>query len=418
MATNLVEVSHDELAREIVEFYFDKEPLMVWGQPGCGKSETSLVASMAIAKIKGRNFVPWVSNRENQEKLFDDEGFREASFIYNDMRLSQKDSVEFSGIPDLDRSRGFAAWRPQLAYAVLGKKGAAGMLFYDEITKSSEAVRKAAYQTINDRGAGEIKFADEVSVLAAGNRVEDGCGDYALDPALANRFCHFELTPPDPEAWLKYAMSVDYQARAEELAAAYKRNEATREKVQHMGVDERIRAFMFHKPDLHTDKMEHVKKTKAPAWASPRSWFKASRLIAGRPSETEAEISSLYRKVGSAVGDGAASMFRAFLVTARKINIEELLANPARVVPGLNSELACSLIYSLPAFYKKKKKSLNDILGLINFVGDSGFTMDIMTETLHLIRRDNKADFDARINQCPNKSVLLKIAPMFKELAN
>ena len=256
-SSNIVVVDHDTLAKEIIDYYFDKEPLMVWGQPGCGKSETAFNANNAIAKILARKFVHWTSSREIHEKLNDDPKFLKDSYIYNDMRLSQKDSVEFSGIPDLDRDKGFAAWRPQLAYRVLSLNDACGMLFYDEITKSSEAVRKAAYQTINDRGAGETKFADGVSVLAAGNRVDDGCGDYPLDPALANRFCHFELDPPSMEGWLKYTANVNVEEIAEMLASEYRRRAESRLKVDHNGVDERIRAFLFHKPDLHCDQSGH-----------------------------------------------------------------------------------------------------------------------------------------------------------------
>lgn len=413
--SNLVEVNHKQLALEIVEFYFDKEPLMIWGPPGCGKSETALVANMAIAKILNRKFVKWVSNKEIQERLLNNAEYRKQSYIYNDMRLSQKDAVEFSGIPDLDRNHGFAAWRPQLAYAVLSQEGAAGMLFYDEITKSSESVKKAAYQTINDRGAGEVSFAPDVSVLAAGNRVEDGCGDAPLDPALSNRFCHLLLNPPSVEEWLEYARNPNLEARAEAVAETYLKKAKERQPMPE-GLDERIRAFMFHKPDLHTESMDQVKKSKSPSWASSRSWAKASKLIAGRPNVTDNDLQSIYIKVGSAVGSGIANLFRAFLVTSKKVNISDLLDSPETVVPTLDAELACSLIWSIPAYYKKNKGSLEKILNLINYTGQSGFTTDILVETLHIIRFSDKSDFDKRVIKCNNKNVVIKLAPLFMEL--
>jgi MoxR-like ATPase len=411
---NVVEVSHDELARQIIEFYFDKEPLMIWGPPGCGKSETALVANMAIAKILNRNFVRWVSNKETQERLFNDPEYRKQSYIYIDMRLSQKDAVEFSGIPDLDKDKGYAAWRPQLAYATMSREGAAGIFFYDEITKSTEAVKKAAYQTINDRGAGEVSFAADVSVLAAGNRVEDGCGDAPMDPALSNRFCHMLLLPASIEAWLEYARNPNLEERAEALAEEYVKK--AKDRPASTGLDERIRAFMFHKPDLHAEAMEQVKKNKNPSWASPRSWSKASKLISGLPHLTENDLNAIYIKVASAVGSGIANLFRAFLVSSRKVNIPDLLDNPEGIVSTLDAELACSLIWSIPAYYKKNKGALEKILNLINYVGTSGFTMDILTEVLHIIRVDNKADFDKRVIKCNNKNVLIKLAPLFKDL--
>lgn len=56
-----------------------------------------------------------------------------------------------------------------------------------------------------DRRIGKYELPDNVSVIAAGNKVEDGAIAYELTSALADRFIHYNAVPSPKDflAWAK-----------------------------------------------------------------------------------------------------------------------------------------------------------------------------------------------------------------------
>jgi len=248
------------------------------------------------------------------------------------------------------------------------------------------AVQNAAYQLIQDRCCGEISFSDNIFIIAAGNRLGDGGNSYSLPPALANRFNHLELLAPTLDKWVDWAIE----------------NE----------VDSRIIAFLQFRQSFLMDDMNDVRKTRAMAWASPRSWVKASNKIA--PYRGKENINVLYRKVGSAVGKAKSIEFQAFVKTTKKINLEHILDNPVQV-SDLELSMKWALITTIAEYYRGEKKRLNDILAVCKYL-DPDFSVSM----LRMMRRFDKdksgnTKFSARLGKCSNKDVILGFMKYFQD---
>lgn len=246
-----------------------REPIMLWGQPGVGKSE----AVSQVANDYAGTLV--------------------------DIRLSQYDSVDLRGIP-VPHDSGLTVWH---APSTLPFKGNSAFnadpdhhifLFLDEINSAAPAVAAVAYQLINDRAVGEHQLMDNVVVIAAGNREGDRGVTNRMPTPLANRFTHAEIGV-DVDAWCQYAQSIGLPA---------------------IGV-----AFMqFRKPLLST--FDPSKPDKA--FATPRTWVKALRYYAS----TMPDVIKMSAITG-AIGEGPAAEFMGFADVWRSmIPVADIIADP------------------------------------------------------------------------------------------
>lgn len=158
------------IAKTITACYHAKQPLMIWGPPGVGKS--SVTAQVAAAQ--GCQLI--------------------------DLRLPLLDSVDLRGIPSVNN--GTTKWLPPSFLPTKGK----GILFLDEIVQGQQIVQAAASQLILDRRIGDYALPDGWYVLAAGNRETDRAATNKMPSHIANRFVHvqFEI---DLEDWLTWAYS-------------------------------------------------------------------------------------------------------------------------------------------------------------------------------------------------------------------
>jgi MoxR-like ATPase len=179
-----------------------------------------------------------------------------------DVRLSQLAPTDLRGLPVADG--GVAKWFPPEFLPTSGR----GILFLDELNMAAPTMQGIAQQLILDRAVGSYTLPDAWYVWAAGNRREDRASVFEMPAPLANRFLHLEVVV-DLESFKRYALK------------------------HHL--NERIIAFLAFRPNLL-----HAPDTVRPAWASPRSWEMASRLL-------NAGLS-----LAPAVGEASEAEFRAF----------------------------------------------------------------------------------------------------------
>lgn len=227
-----------------------REPMMLWGQPGCGKSE-------AVAQLA----------QDNNAMLVD-------------IRLSQYDSVDLRGIP-VPKDDGLTTWFAPSTLPFMGNDAFPDdrmiVLFLDELNSAQPSVSAVAYQLINDRRVGEHVLKDNVRVIAAGNRESDRGVTNRMPTPLANRFTHLEIGV-DADAWIEWAMGA--------------------------GMHPLFAAFFKFRPDLIST-FDPAKADKA--FATPRTWAKAGKYYAaGMPSDT------LEAALSGAVGEGPAVEFLGF----------------------------------------------------------------------------------------------------------
>lgn len=138
-----------------------RQPIMIWGQPGVGKSQ-------AVAQVTAAH---------NGQLV--------------DIRLSQYDSVDLRGIPSPEN--GLTKWNvpstlPFKGNPMFDEASPCIVLFLDEINSAAPAVSAVAYQLVNDRRVGEHELMDNVVIIAAGNRETDKGVTNKMPTPLANRF--------------------------------------------------------------------------------------------------------------------------------------------------------------------------------------------------------------------------------------
>lgn len=138
-----------------------RQPVMIWGQPGVGKSE-------AVAQVTA----------DHNGQLVD-------------IRLSQYDSVDLRGIPSPEN--GLTKWNvpstlPFKGNPLFDEASPCIVLFLDEINSAAPSVSAVAYQLVNDRRVGEHELMDNVVIIAAGNRETDKGVTNKMPTPLANRF--------------------------------------------------------------------------------------------------------------------------------------------------------------------------------------------------------------------------------------
>ncbi len=149
-----------------------KQPLMIWGPPGVGKSA---VVEQAAAEM-GR-------------KLFD-------------VRVALLDPVDLRGVPSI--VKGVTKWNPPVFLPT--KADGPCILFLDEINAGTQDVQAALFQLVRDGRLGEYILPEDCSIVAAGNRVEDKAAARKMPTALMNRFVHLDFDV-DHNDFTKWALN-------------------------------------------------------------------------------------------------------------------------------------------------------------------------------------------------------------------
>ena len=104
-------------------------------------------------------------------------------------------------------------------------------------------------------------------------------------------------------------------------------------------------------------------RNKDKAFPTPRSWAFCSRLIDGRK-----ENSLLKRLTASAVGEGTALEFMAFMKLQTKIDFDNILKNPKQVKKITEIDLKYVLLGTIAEKYRKDQKLLEKILPVTDFL--------------------------------------------------
>lgn len=265
-----------------------KQPAMIWGKPGVGKSQ--LVAQVA----------------------------EELGFDMLDWRLCLMSEVELRGIPNV--ADGMTYWNPP---AELPRKTAKGkrpvLIFIDELPQASIPVSNAARQLILDRRLGAYVLPDDAVMIAAGNRDEDRAATSRMPSHIANSFLHYTLDV-DAVEWLEWAKA--------------------------NGIDPRVRAFIKYRPALlHT--FEPTSKERA--FGSPRSWYFASQQLKQLDAQgIKLEHEQLSEMFAGIVGQVASEEFCGFLkIMAQLVDIDAIMLSPTKAGVPSDVSVCYALTYAL-----------------------------------------------------------------------
>lgn len=169
---NIIKVSPANAAGCIRLSYETRQPIMLWGPPGIGKSALVYQETQRL----GIQFI--------------------------DLRLVQIDSVDLRGMPykDVRDDKVVMGFAPS---AMLPRTGA-GILFLDELPQAPTLVQNSASELLLDRRVGEYILPDGWAVMCAGNRRTDRAATIEVPSHLKNRLTHIEVKS-DLKDWVKWA---------------------------------------------------------------------------------------------------------------------------------------------------------------------------------------------------------------------
>lgn len=247
-------------------------PLYFWGPSGIGKSEA---IQQSCAEHNG---------------------------TLCDIRVSQYESIDFRGIPDIQQ--GATVWNMPATLPFKGNPkfneddGNPIFLFLDEINQGDPSVMSVCYQLINDRRIGEHELMNNVVIIAAGNRDNDKGATNRFPAPLANRGTHAEIAP-DVKAWSAWAAKANVPTGL-------------------------IGFLNFRSELLHTfDPAQPVK-----VFATPRTWSFVAEDMTDDKLPEDVRIASM----SGSVGEGPAVELGAFLeIMDAIVPIEQIIADPEGV---------------------------------------------------------------------------------------
>jgi MoxR-like ATPase len=264
-------------------------PVLLWGQPGIGKSST-------LAQLAEGLDLPLET-----------------------VIASVHEPSDFAGLPVIGAdpaAQGIAMAPPD--WAVRLRRAGNGLLFLDELSSAPPAVQAALLRVVLERRVGSLALPDGVRIVAAANPTGSAADGWHLAPPLANRFVHLAWVH-DPEVVVRGLGGTWPRIPLPRLDPARLERSVARARAS-------ICAFLTARPD-YTHRMPTSATSRSGAWPSPRTWEMALRLLAfGYASDADPEAVAI--AVRGALGDGAGFELLAFLERHDLPDPEAVLADP------------------------------------------------------------------------------------------
>jgi hypothetical protein len=264
-------------------------PVLLWGEPGIGKSATlgQLAAALGLP----------------METVI----------------ASIHEPSDFSGLPivgDDPARQGVPMAPPDWAVRIaqLGR----GLLFFDELSSAPPAVQAALLRVVLERRVGSLRLPEPVRIVAAANPPASAADGWHLSPPLANRFVHLAWTH-DP-ATVARGLAGTWPAvvvptiRPERVSSALARSRGV------------VAGFLTSRPGL----VHHLPadaQARGGAWPSPRTWEMALRLLTFADA-CGAGREALAAVLTGAVGDGPGIELLTFAEELDLPDPERVLARP------------------------------------------------------------------------------------------
>ena len=338
----IASVSINEIVNELTNVYQNMienntdyrlfPSVMLWGQPGVGKSD-------AIKEIK--NNLSLLTNKK---------------VVVTDIRLLLFNPIDLRGIPTVNKDKTTSIWlRPEI-FNMDPSDDVFNILFLDEISAAPPSVQSAAYQIVLDHKVGEHKLPENCVVICAGNRVSDHSVAYKMPKALSNRVMHFEVEV-NFEEWKKWALDND--------------------------IDDRILSYLsFNPSSLNTFDPSNDEV----AYATPRTWEMTSNILK-LTSSTDTKIPE--NMISGLIGKKTEVDFKTYLKVYKDIpKFDDIFSGKTNKVPlELDRLYAISNgIVNYSRIYFDDKDKMTNALRYVNLM-PADFRIIIVNELLY-IRKD------------------------------
>jgi hypothetical protein len=370
-------INHEDMGLILKDAYEFKKAVDIKGVPGIGKSEIVFDMSTQLAEEEKRKHLQWNKLTDKQkEALLITENI-EKVFVFFDIRLSSWDVTD-AKFPKIEND--YAKFVPALIFKVISNPKAKGVLFFDELNHAPPSVVKLCYQVFNNRAIGEIPISEGILLVSAGNLLTDKSSVFEEDKPLVNRRFNYLLNPPNVETWTPWAI----------------RN----------NIDLRVVSYLQWK---QSNLFQHdFAQSKSFSFATPRSWKNASDMIKKYKGNTENDLKMIRYHIGSAVGEGIAEEFIAYIKLNHKFNVKEILANPQLLKKYDSPEhvdLRYAIVSSVAEFYREDQSILNQTLALCNYMQPefAMFTLRLVKLIHNTLHEEKKLkSFSETLIDCPN----------------
>lgn len=351
----MYKVNAQTLSELVERSYYKKMPLMIFGPPGCAKSAVVLQTAQRIAEQKNRKFVNWAdtSIELKKEIILNAKDW----FVFCDQRISQMDSTDLRGIPNL-LDKEMLETIPMSWIIYFTQPQADGFMFFDEINLAAPIVAGSAYQIIHDRAISDRRLAPEVFLIAAGNRQTDKAYTFDMPFPLKDRFSECEVYP-DVESWTEWASGK---------------------------INPHIIAFVNWKESY----LFKVNEKGADKGSTPRGWERGSRLIS---DDYDIASNKTHAMLSIAVGEAAATEFKAYVKHFKSLDWSQIYKNP-ETVKGFEVDKLFAVAGGIAEQYKKdsKQDKFESIIQVVEFM-----PVDFSVITLRMMQRTDVNAFRKNI---------------------
>jgi len=242
------------------------------------------------------------------------------NYLLTDCRLTQYDSVDLRGLPDLPikpegatTTEAVREWVQDarvtwVAPEIMPRESdPPGCLFLDELPNAGNDVQAASYQLVLDRALGMYKLPDHWSVAAAGNYRTDMAMVNQMASALKNRFYHLHLRVD-----MKDYGPIAQAAGMHPMIIGYLRFKPNMLHVFMNGEDETAKQYIKNSDAFHTT----------------RTWEMASDVL---NDFTVERFNECFPLIAGSVGLQAATELQGFVKYYSQLpDIDDLIENPGK----------------------------------------------------------------------------------------
>lgn len=319
----------------VKQHYAVGEPLNFTAAPSTVKSVGCYDAAVEIASEQQREFMDW--NKSSLSQKQDAVDNPKKYFVFADVRASETDIGELR-LQNIQNGKDYIEFQYNILFKVLSQPGAKGILFFDEMNLAPNMVKAQFYKIINDKAVGDIPISEGVLCVSAGNEAEHARGVTEDPVPLVLRRANYFVRPLNAEEYIDFA--------------------------QRNGYNKHIVGYLAFQPqDVHNIQYDLAEGVGQPC---PRTWSKLNNI---QSAEVERDIDLLQTIATGFVGQGVARKYIAYVKSAKKVNLDEVIKNPRKIVEYERGDL--SLTYAVltglvERYSKNKKDMLKPVLEIAN----------------------------------------------------